>query len=134
MSFQTTKNWQWAARGCKEEDHIVEPEKQIEWKFDKSFLLTSLKGLCVGRKDTLKISIARIPFLCCLCAAIKYYRLLQRRDCRKGENRLFSSHVQVPAASLSYLQASNIYVIFYCLCQFACPREGSVIPTHRTCT
>lgn len=36
----------------------------MEWKVDKSSLHSSFKGLCVGRKDTLKISIARIPFLC----------------------------------------------------------------------
>jgi len=44
----------------------------MEWKADKSFLLASLKGPCVGRKDTLKTSTAGIPFLCsCLYAAMK---------------------------------------------------------------
>lgn len=105
----------------------------MEWKVDKSFLHTSFKGFCVGRKHTLKISIARIPFLCCLYAAMKYFRLQQRRECRNGENSLFSSHVQVPAASLSYLQASNIHMILQCSCWLASMRRQHNTYTQNVC-
>lgn len=67
----------------------------------RAFYLLVLKDLVWEGKTLLKKCIAGIPFLCrCLHAAMEYFRLLQRKKCRKDENTLFSSHVQVPVAYL----------------------------------
>lgn len=115
-------------KDARRESTLWSQRNKLNGRLTRAFYLMVLKA-SAGRKNTLKISIARIPFLCyCLYSAMKYFIFLQRKKWRKGENRLFSSHVQVLAASLSHVWSSNIYGIFYCLYQLAYPREGNIIP------